>query len=74
MAGLRCISPAEAVARRAVCPFVYMEPLDRELARKPRLPVFFVYLLVHGHKTAHVSRFVWKMARVEPDSGTTKTP
>ena len=52
----------------------YMEqPLDREFARKPWLPVFFVRLLVHGHKMAHVSQFVWKMACVEPDSGATKT-
>ena len=66
-------SPAEAVPRRAVGPFVYLELLDPEFAHRLRLPVFFVCLLAHGHKVAHVSRFVWIMARVEPDSGATKT-
>ena len=67
------MSPAEVVARRAVDPFVYIEPLGCELARQPRLPVSFVCLLVYGHKTAHVGLFVWEKARVEPASETAKT-
>ena len=39
--GCRCISPVEAVARRAVGKFVHLEPLNCELACKPWLLVFF---------------------------------
>ena len=67
------ISPAEVVAWRAVDPFVYIEPLGRELARQPRLPVSLVCLQVYGHKTAHVSLFVCEKACVEPASETAKT-
>ena len=71
--GIRCISLAEVVARRAVDPFVYVEPLGRELARQPRLPAFLFTCRCNGHKMAHVSKFVWKRALVEPASETAKT-
>ena len=60
-----------SVERSTVWP-IFVTFGDHELARKPLLPVFFVCLLVHGHGTAHISMFVWKMARVEPDSEATK--